>query len=125
MTPTYVLGIDGGGSNVRVVLTDDHLTIRAQSQSGSANPNVVGWGAAGQAIREAMRETLASANLSGEQIAGVGIGIAGTSQPDFKAWVQQMVADVIPGAQLAISSDFEIALVGAHGRRLGVTLAED
>jgi N-acetylglucosamine kinase-like BadF-type ATPase len=120
MAATYVLGIDGGGSNLRVVLTDAHLTICGQSQGGSTNPNVVGRDASGQSIREAIGETLASAGLSGEQIAGVGIGIAGASQPDFKVWLQQVVADVTPGAQLVISSDFEIALVGAHGKRRGV-----
>jgi hypothetical protein len=117
---TLVLGIDGGGSNLRVVLADDRLHIQQQGQGGSANPNVVGREASGQAIRTVISEILAAAQLSVDQIAGVGIGIAGASQPDFRDWLQQVLADVMPGAPLAISSDFEIALVGAHSKRLGV-----
>jgi glucosamine kinase len=117
---TYVLGIDGGGSNLRIVLTDERLNIHQQGQGGSANPNVVGREASGEAIRTVIHEILAAANLSPDQIVGVGIGIAGASQAGFKDWLQQVLADVIPDVPLAISSDFEIALVGAHGKRLGV-----
>jgi N-acetylglucosamine kinase-like BadF-type ATPase len=117
---TYVLGIDGGGSNLRAVLTDRQLSVLAQTQGGSANPNVVGREASGEAIRRVIRDILAAAQLSAKQIAGIGIGIAGASQPGFRDWLQQVLADVTPGIPLAISSDFEIALVGAHGRRLGL-----
>ncbi len=117
---TFVLGIDGGGSTLRVVLTDAHLTVRGQSHGGSVNPNVVGQDIAGEAIRAAMKDVLLEAGLSPGQIAGVGIGIAGASQEDFKAWLAQIVAEVTPRAQLVASSDYEIALVGAHGERRGV-----
>ncbi len=117
---TYVMGIDGGGSAVRVVIMDARLAVCGQSQGGSVNPNVVGREAAAQAIQSAIHSTLANAQMLQEKVAAVGIGIAGASQAHFKEWLHQVVARDLPGAQVIISSDYEIALIGAHGERRGV-----
>ena len=43
---TTVIGIDGGGSTARAAVVDADLTVLAQAQGGTANPNVVGRDAA-------------------------------------------------------------------------------
>lgn len=118
----YVMGVDGGGSGVRVVVVTPDLAICGQGAGPTANPGVVGHEAAAAAIRAAMQDALDRAGLSGEQIAAVGIGIAGAAASHSEAWLRQVVAAVTPDARPALSADYEIALVGALGQRCGVLI---
>jgi N-acetylglucosamine kinase-like BadF-type ATPase len=116
----YVMGIDGGGSAIRAVITTPDLAICGQSDGPTANPGVVGFETATHTIQDAMRAALASADLSPDQIAAVGIGIAGAAAHHAAGWLREVVAAVTPRARIVPSADFEIALVGAVGRREGV-----
>jgi N-acetylglucosamine kinase-like BadF-type ATPase len=116
----YVIGIDGGGSTVRVVVVSSDLTVCGESQGTTSNPNVVGRAMAMKTIQTAVREAVANAHLQFEQIAGVGIGIGGAEAWHSEAWVREVVAGVLPGVPTAPSSDHEIALVGAHAERRGM-----
>jgi N-acetylglucosamine kinase len=114
------MGIDGGGSGVRVVITSPDLVILGSGEGASANPNSAGHDLAAQAIHSAMRAALETANLSPDDIAAVGAGIAGTTTA--RDWVRETVAAVLPSVAQHIASDVEIALVGAHGERRGVLI---
>jgi N-acetylglucosamine kinase-like BadF-type ATPase len=116
----YVMGIDGGGSAIRVMITTPDLTVCGQSDGPTANPGVVGFETATRTIQDAMRAALASADLSPGQIAAVGIGIAGAAAHHAAGWLREVAAAVTPDALIVPSADFEIALVGAVGRREGV-----
>lgn len=113
---TEYMGIDGGGSTLRVAIVDDGLNVIAQAARGTANPSAIGRNASAALIHEAMREVLAAANV---QVAAVGIGIAGASAVYASDWLTQTVQAVLPDAIIAPSIDNEIALVGAHGARRG------
>jgi N-acetylglucosamine kinase-like BadF-type ATPase len=121
---TYVMGIDGGGSTVRVVITTPDLEVRAEYIGPTVNPNVVGRDEAARRIQAAMHETINQSGLAPEQIEGVSIGVAGAADRyDWSsAWLTQVVAGVVPQTNIIPSSDYEIALVGAHGQRLGILL---
>jgi N-acetylglucosamine kinase-like BadF-type ATPase len=93
-----------------------------QSQAGTANPSVIGRVAATDLIRQTMRSALDNARLSPAQISAVGIGVAGGSAEYSENWLREIVSDVTPWALIAPSSDHEIALVGAHGKREGVLI---
>jgi N-acetylglucosamine kinase-like BadF-type ATPase len=116
----YFMGIDGGGSHVRVVITTPDLTVVSSAQGGSANPNSAGRDAAALAVQETVWTALADARLRVGEIAAVGIGIAGTVTA--RDWVRETVAAALPTAALAIATDFEIALIGSRGERLGVLI---
>lgn len=113
------MGIDGGGSNLRVVITDAAMQIMASSQRGTANPSTIGHDAAAALIQDAMREVLAQIN---DPIKGAGIGIAGAAASHSADWLRDVVAAVLPETQIVPASDFEIALVGATGIRRGILL---
>ena len=120
---TYFMGIDGGGSNLRVVITTHDLAICAQTFFGeTVNPGTVGRDKSAQTIQSAIQQTLAQANILPDQIAGVGVGIAGASAAHSANWLQEVIAEVTPQATASLSSDTEIALVGAHGERCGVLI---
>jgi N-acetylglucosamine kinase-like BadF-type ATPase len=119
----YVIGIDGGGSNLRLAVVSNDLTIAGQHQlSVTVNPNVVGRPLAASALQQGLRAVLHTVDLPVSAIAGVGIGIAGALSGDLSAWLQQTITEVIPGTQVVTGGDVEAALVGAHGTRCGVLL---
>jgi glucosamine kinase len=123
MIEQYVLGIDGGGSTIRAIVATPDLTIIGQSEAAiSVNPNAMGYAAAAHTIQDKMREAVANAQLSIEQIGAVGIGIAGAEAENVGEWLHSLVIDVCPSATIALSSDHEIALVGAIGERRGILI---
>lgn len=120
MLPHLFMGVDGGGSGLRVILTDAALTIRGEAHGPAANPSAVGRERAAALIREAMQKALG--DVPPEQVASVGIGIAGAAASHSAAWLVEVVRGVLPQALVVPSADYEIALVGALGRREGVLI---
>lgn len=121
MTGTqYCMGIDGGGSTVRVAITTPEMQICGEAQGSTANPSVVGAEVAAQTIRMAMQDALTAAQLTSTHIAAVGIGVAGAAAHHSATWLREVITGVIPNTIIVPSADFEIALVGALGERHGV-----
>jgi N-acetylglucosamine kinase-like BadF-type ATPase len=116
----YYMGIDGGGSTIRVVIVTLELTICGRSKGPTANPSVVGVEMAARIIQGAMRVALESAHLTPDDITAVGIGVAGAAAHHSADWLRQVVSGVTPQARIVPSADFEIALVGALGQHEGV-----
>jgi N-acetylglucosamine kinase-like BadF-type ATPase len=111
-----LMGIDGGGSTLRVVITDETLTPLAEARASTANPGVIGRDDAADRIRRSMREAMRRADVT---IDAVAIGIAGASPAHSAGWLLETVQAVLPGAQIVLAPDTLIALAGAHGRRHG------
>lgn len=118
----FVVGVDGGGSKVRAAVVSADLNIHGQSEGGSANPNAAGSDAAMQTIQTCIYSAVKAAGIDITQVRAVGVGIAGADMIHARQWLQQVIAGIMPHARLAASSDYEIALVGAHGERRGVLL---
>ena len=116
------MGIDGGGSGIRIVIVTPDLAICGQSEGPTANPGIVGAETAATTIQQAMRAALDAAGLAAGQIAAVGIGIAGAAAYHSADWLHRVVAAMTPQARIVPSADYEIALVGALGRREGVLI---
>lgn len=120
----WLMGVDGGGSAVRAVVTDADLTVVAESYGESVNPNAVGREVAAQRIQQVMRDAIQTAGLDAGQVAGVTLGVAGAARhhPWAVDWLHEVAVGVVPQAVIVPSSDHEIALVGAQGQRRGVLL---
>lgn len=106
------MGIDGGGSTLRVIIVDDDLTPLAEATRSTANPSVIGHAAAAALIQSAMREAMSQASAP---IEAAGIGIAGASAAHSTPWLLAVVSSVVPRAFKVPSTDTVIALAGAHG----------
>lgn len=117
-----VMGIDGGGSTIRVAVTDHDLTVLGESRGETVNPSIIGHDSAAQRIREAMQAALYNAGVTADQIDGVGIGVAGAAAQHSATWLCEVVSSVLPSAFVVPSSDLEIALVGARGERRGILI---
>ncbi|MBK8024342.1 MAG: hypothetical protein IPK19_23655 [Chloroflexi bacterium] len=111
------IGIDGGGSTLRVAAVDDSLRVLAQASRGTANPSSIGREAAAALIQEALREVVDQLEAPP---AALGIGVAGASPVYADAWLRETVAGVLSDTPVATATDIEIALIGAHGARRGI-----
>jgi glucosamine kinase len=114
---TVLMGIDGGGSGLRVILTRADLHILTEVHGEAVNPNTIGRGEAAARIQAAMRQAAAQ---SSEPIRAVGIGIAGAS--DSQDWLREVAQGALPGVPVAPAWDLDIALVGAHAGEPGLLL---
>jgi N-acetylglucosamine kinase-like BadF-type ATPase len=111
------IGIDGGGSTLRVAVTDSQMQVlRLIHDPRSANPTSIGDEPARQRLQQALIDALQGYDLS--QIRACGAGISGTAQR--LDWVRQVLGEVLPNITIVAVSDVEIALVGAHGKREGI-----
>ncbi len=113
------MGVDGGGSGLRVVVVDGALRVVTQASGPAANPSANGRQAAEEIIIGAIHAALAQLPGVG-QIVAVGLGVAGAAASHARDWLLALASRALPGAAVAPSADYEIALVGAHGRRQGL-----
>lgn len=119
---SYFMGIDGGGSGLRAAITTPELNIITQVEGESANPSSIGREESARRIRDVMHAVLAAAKLDASEIDAVGMGIAGAAATHSADWLREIAGEVLPEAVVTPSSDYEIALVGAHGERRGLLL---
>ena len=122
MKAALFMGIDGGGSSLRVAIVDANLNELISLRAGAVNPSVIGRARAYERIHAGIDEALRTASLRPECIVAVGIGIAGASDSHSRDWLLELVQSALPLSYAAASSDLEIALVGALGRRDGLLL---
>jgi N-acetylglucosamine kinase-like BadF-type ATPase len=112
------MGIDGGGSNLRVIIVDENMNHLALVGANTANPSIIGFDESKALVQNAMREALSEANV--HTVDAVGIGIAGATVYRSRDWLLELVGAVLADTYIVPSSDDEIALVGAIGERQGI-----
>ena len=122
MSAPLFLGIDGGGSTLRVALVDEELVALCTLTESSANPNLIGHDAAQALIRRSIRDLLGQTNLQPTDIRAAAIGVAGAASTHSRDWLLQTLEPDLPASLLVASSDLEIALVGALAQPCGILL---
>ena len=122
MSGPLFLGVDGGGSTLRVALVNRDLNSLCTVTESSANPNLIGHDAAQALIRRSIGQALRQANVRPADISAAAIGVAGASNTHSRDWLLQTLAPSLPDGLLVASSDLEIALVGALAQRCGILL---
>ena len=122
MSGPVFMGIDGGGSTLRIAVVDADLTPLASITESSANPNIIGHEAAQKHILSGIAQALALAGLKPSRVTAVCVGIAGASNLHSRQWLLDTVEPVLPQSFIVPSSDLEIALVGALAQRHGILL---
>jgi glucosamine kinase len=116
----YFLGIDGGGSGTRAVLSDANGVELARSSSG---PSGLGLGVerAWREIESACRQAFERAQLPFDWSAcSLGCGLAGVNHA---GWLAQFHGLAPAVRALAVESDAYTTLLGAHGGEPGVIVA--
>lgn len=114
------MGIDGGGSNLRVVIVDESMNQLALVRSTTANPNIIGYDVSKTLIQNTLRQALQKLKI--ETVDAVGIGIAGAPATRSRDWLETVVREVLPDTHIVASADDEIALVGTFAQREGILI---
>ena len=122
MNEPLFMGIDGGGSTLRIAIVNAKLDELSSLKAGSVNPSVVGHAEARARIQRGVVLGLGEARLKPERISAAGIGIAGASNLHSERWLLETLKPVLPTSHLVPSSDLEIGLVGALAERHGILL---
>lgn len=122
MNEPLFMGIDGGGSTLRIAIVNAKLLVLSSLKTGAVNPSVVGHSEARARIQGGIGAVLGEANLPPERISAIGIGIAGASNLHSERWLLETLKPVLPTGHHVPGSDLEIALVGALAERHGILL---
>jgi N-acetylglucosamine kinase-like BadF-type ATPase len=109
----YVLGFDGGGTKTECVLMDPEGKILARSRSGPSNPFRIGVERAARELQAAATLTMREAGVDTAEVAAIGAGLAGTSQPELKEQMQSALQKAFPGTAVTVFTDFEASLAAA------------
>lgn len=116
-----VIGIDGGGSRTRAVLSDLAGNVLGTGEAGTSNPMVHGVAAAQRELELAIARAFENANLPRERVAALCMGLAGAD----RVQVQQQLTEwaIVNLAEKArVVNDAEIVLVVASAQTWGVAL---
>lgn len=117
---TLFIGIDGGGTSCRARVVDANLNCLGEGLAGAANPyqSLEGTSAA---ILAATDKALSKARIDRARRASiiVGAGLAGVNLPSV---LRQMNEWQHPFAEFFLTTDLEIACLGAHAGEDGAVM---
>lgn len=118
--PTYLLGIDGGGTKCKAILTDVEGKVLGTGISGPANP-LRGVELSQNSILSATEQAMERAKLDPGKIDQLvaGIGLAGVNMPHL---MQQLQNWDHPFKKAWFTTDMHIACLGAHQGRDGAVI---
>ena len=115
------MGIDAGGSTLRVGLFSENLEcLHLEEFQETANPSIIGFEKVGCLLRSSVIETLQKASVEPAEVKCLGAGMAGAAQA--AEWLRNEFASLFPQSKITVAPDYEIALIGAHGRRYGILI---
>ncbi len=87
--------------------------ILARSRSGPSNPFRIGVERAAHELEAAAALAMREAGVDISEVAAIGAGLAGTSQPELKQQMQAALQKAFPGSTVTVLTDFEASLAAA------------
>lgn len=118
---TLVLGVDGGGTKTRAVVTDGHGEILGEGLAGPSNPLRVGVAAAATAVRAATERACGAAQVRRGSLLAAQVGLAGVRRADLRERMREALRSLGPES-LDVVTDADIALHGSTGGRQGLVI---
>jgi N-acetylglucosamine kinase-like BadF-type ATPase len=118
----YFLGIDGGGTQTRALITDAQLNAISEAVSGASNPARVGLREAVSHIRSATDEACALAGVRRGEIKAACVALAGISHPIHFHTMKRALDSALRIANLRLVTDADAALEGAIDGQTGVVI---
>ncbi|HEX5709259.1 MAG TPA: BadF/BadG/BcrA/BcrD ATPase family protein [Pyrinomonadaceae bacterium] len=119
--PTLVLGVDGGGTKTRAVVTDERGEILGEGLAGPSNPLRVGVAAAATAVRAAAERACGAAQVRRARLDAAQVGLAGVRRADLRERMREALRSL--GADsLDVVTDADIALHGSTGGGPGLVI---
>lgn len=127
MGKKYLIGLDGGGTKTKCVLTDFNLNPLYECQGGPSNFLIIGNQPVSETILSLVLKSIAQSNISVEDIASILIGTTGAGR---ESDAEKLKTDFIQYAysqgysfnSFNVDSDARIALEGAFSGAPGSLL---
>ena len=120
----YYLGIDAGGTKTFCLAGDDTGAVLGFGRAGAGNYECAGVPAAMTEIKRAMDGALESAGLNLDQIAGIGMGVAGADLPeDYVMLEKELFTPLLGKLPRVFRNDSMAGLRGGTKDPFGVVIA--
>lgn len=116
-----LLGVDGGGTKTRAVVTDARQNVLGEGLAGPSNPLRVGIRKAAANVRTAIKQACRAAGIRVSQVKAAEIGLAGVRQHELRERMRRELNDLGLSA-LEIVTDADTALFGATGGGPGLVI---
>ncbi len=111
----YFLGIDVGSSKTHALIADETGRCIGFGKAWGGNHQGVGYDGLADVLKQSFEQACQMANLSGEQIAGGGFGVAGYDFPSDREPHLQVIAS------LGLSCHVDLVNDGVNGLLAGTT----
>ncbi len=118
----YVVGVDGGGTKSAGLLVDREGHVRAHAVSGPTNYQIVGAEGIRREISRLVEELFKAAGIEPQQLACIGLGLAGVGRPGEPEAVAEVVRGLDLAREVVVDHDAMIALMGALVDRPGLII---
>lgn len=118
----YFLGVDVGSTKTHALVAEETGQALGFGSSGPGNHEVVGYAGLAQAIHSAAEQALAMVQISKDQIAGAGFGVAGFDWPVEKETTLNTIATLGLKAPVVAVNDALIGLVAGSRDGWGVAV---
>ncbi len=123
----YLIGMDGGGTKTKCILTDINLNLIYETTGGPSNFLVIGTQKVSDTIIKLVNECISSKNISDKDLEAVVIGTTGGGRKtDAELLETQTIRDAIEKGlsigKFKVESDARIALEGAFSGEAGSIL---
>jgi glucosamine kinase len=119
---SLVVGVDGGGTKTRALLTDEHgkKLAEAVGPGSAARPNEIEQSAG--VIAGVVRDALEQAEVTHQRPRVVCVGVAGAGRESERQSLYEALASHQIADEIVVETDFAIALEDAFGDGPGVLL---
>ncbi len=123
----YLIGMDGGGTKTKCVLTDINLNPIYETTGGASNFLVIGTETVSETILNLVNECVSSQKISIENIEAIVLGTTGGGRRNDAELLEKKIFEdekrkSIPINKFRVDSDARIALEGAFSGKAGSIL---
>jgi N-acetylglucosamine kinase-like BadF-type ATPase len=116
------LGADVGSTKTHVLIADEGGQELGFGESGPGNHEVVGYDGLAYALKDALSQALASANLRIEQIAGAGFGVSGYDWPSEREPTLRAIETLSLQAPFEAVNDTILGLLAGSSQGWGLAV---
>lgn len=118
----FILGIDGGGTKTRLLMTDASGKLIVKSEGGSSNINAGGYDRVRQVLRELVSDAVKKADMAPSDCISLCMGAAGAGRTGEREAIRKIFKDMGFNCRLEVTDDVTTALYGGLDGGVGIML---
>ncbi|HUF04186.1 MAG TPA: BadF/BadG/BcrA/BcrD ATPase family protein [Aridibacter sp.] len=116
------LGVDGGGTKTQTVVYSADGEKLSEDTAGPSNPLRIGLRPSADTIFESATRACDRIARTTGGIAACVAGLAGVRREDLRDGMRRLIGERLPGADVSVVTDAEIALLAATGGKPGIVV---